>query len=171
MVGSAATVPPRRCRMSFPLIGRRVTVLGAFTLVGIVAACASGASPSPSPAAASPAGTTVAITLQEWSVNPEQPSAPAGEVTFNVTNAGPAEPHELVVVKTDLDHRQLPTTTEGRVDEAGAGIEVIGEIEEFQPGETKSAPFQLVAGKYVLVCNVAEDVHYQKGMSVPFEVK
>ncbi|HSJ28338.1 MAG TPA: hypothetical protein VLB67_09005, partial [Acidimicrobiia bacterium] len=48
-------------------------------------------------------GGTAEVTLQEWSVVPGQDSVAAGPVTFNVTNDGPDHPHELVVIRTDLD--------------------------------------------------------------------
>lgn len=122
-------------------------------------------------------GGTVDVTLQEWAVLPAQSSVSAGSVTFNVTNQGPDDPHELVIIKTDLDHRALPTREDGGVDEDGAGIEMIGEIEEFEPGQTETGTFQLTAGRYVLVCNIVEEeggaheAHYAMGMSVSFEVR
>jgi hypothetical protein len=81
-----------------------------------------------------------------------------------------------VVIKTDLAADALPTSEEGAVDEAGSGIEVIGEIEEFEPGETQSATFDLEAGSYVLICNVVEEedgekeAHYKLGMRTAFTV-
>lgn len=123
------------------------------------------------------APTAVAVTLQEWSVLPAQASAPAGQVTFQAKNTGPKDPHELVVIKSDLEPGALPTTPEGKVDEEGAGIEVIGEIEEFKVGETRSSTFDLKAGSYVLICNVVEkgggktEAHYQLGMRTAFTVK
>lgn len=100
-------------------------------------------------------GGTVDVTLQEWSVIPARDTVSSGAVTFRVTNEGPDHPHELVIVKTDLDAAELPTTHDGAVDESGEGIEIIGEIEEFPAGETREATFDLVPGRYVLVCNVA----------------
>lgn len=126
-------------------------------------------------------GGTVEVTLQEWAVIPAQSSGEAGSVTFNVTNDGPDHPHELVVIRTDLAPDALPTMPEGMVDEEGEGIEVIGEIEEFSPGETRSATFDLDPGSYVLVCNVAGEeggehggggeIHYKMGMFAAFTVE
>ena len=63
----------------------------------------------------------VGVTLREFGVIPAAPSAPAGQVTFQAENIGPKDPHELVVIKTDLDPNALLTTKEGGVDEKGAG--------------------------------------------------
>ncbi len=143
---------------------RRSTLLvavGALALVGT--ACGGGG------------GGTVEVTLQEWAVIPAASSVEAGEVTFEATNAGPDDPHELVVVRTDLSPEALPTDANGKVDEEGEGIEFIGEIEEFAVGETESATFDLVAGNYVLFCNIYEEAeqeaHYQQGMRVAFTVE
>ena len=126
-------------------------------------------------------GGTVDVTLQEWAVIPAQSSVAAGSVTFNVKNEGPDHPHELVVIRTDLAPDALPTMPEGMVDEEGEGIEVIGEIEEFPPGETQSAAFDLDPGSYVLVCNVAGEeggehggggeIHYTMGMFAALTVE
>lgn len=123
------------------------------------------------------AETTVDVTLQEFAVIPAQDSAPAGQVTFRAENTGPEDNHELVVIKTDLGPDALPTADDGSVDEDGEGIDVIGEIEEFPPGETQSATFDLEAGSYVLICNVVEEhegeleAHYAMGMRTAFTVE
>ncbi len=67
------------------------------TLLLVAAGCTAGASASPSAGA-----TTVTVTLQEFSVLPEPATAPAGDVTFHVTNDGPDDIHEFVIFKTDL---------------------------------------------------------------------
>ena len=122
-------------------------------------------------------GTVVGVRLFEYSVLAEPSSASAGDVTFSAENEGPAEDHELVIIRTELAANALPTIADGSVDEAGAGIEVIGEIAEFAPGGTESLTFTIAAGSYVLICNiVAEqegaepDVHYALGMQRAFEV-
>ncbi len=117
------------------------------------------------------------MTLQEWAVLPAQSAVRAGSVTFNLKNAGPDDPHELVVIKTDLAPDKLPTDADGKVDEEGAGIEFIGEIEEFDPNKSETATFDLKAGKYVLICNIVEEeadgdkeAHYKMGMFTSFTV-
>ena len=119
---------------------------------------------------------TVEVTLQEFAVIPALDTAPAGSVTFNATNEGPDDPHELVVIQTELAPESLPTTDEGGVDEDGEGIEVIGEIDELPVGETERGTFDLEAGDYALVCNIVEEkdgtteAHYALGMRVGFVV-
>jgi hypothetical protein len=119
---------------------------------------------------------TVEVTLQEFAVIPALDTASAGSVTFNATNEGPDDPHELVVIQTELAPESLPTTDEGGVDEDGEGIEVIGEIDELPVGETESGTFDLEAGDYTLICNIVEEedgtteAHYALGMRVGFVV-
>jgi uncharacterized cupredoxin-like copper-binding protein len=119
-------------------------------------------------------GATVDVTLQEFAVVPSESSVPAGSVTFEATNEGPEDDHELVVIRTDLAIDALPTGENGAVDEEGAGIEVLDEIEEFPPGETQSLTLDLAAGSYVLICNIfdeeEQEAHYQEGMRVALTV-
>ena len=154
----------------------RVTAAVATTLALVLAACASDAGSSDGGGATSGAdgATSVDITLQEFSVLPSVDSAPAGEVTFNVTNDGPEDVHEFVVIATDLDAGDLPTDEHGAVDEDGEGIEVVDEIEDIPVGETQQVTVDLAAGTYVLVCNIydedEDEAHYQTGMHTNFEV-
>jgi len=111
-------------------------------------------------------GETVNVELKDFSIVPEVSSVGAGPVTFAATNEGPSE-HELVVLASDLAPDALPVEG-GKVDEEGSGIEMVGEIEEFEAGEEGSATFDLAAGNYVLICNIPG--HYEAGMVVAFEV-
>ena len=120
--------------------------------------------------------TEVNVTLQEWAVIPDTLSVAAGSVTFNATNIGPVDPHELVIVRTDIPASDLPTREDGAFDEDADGVEIIGEIEEFEVGLTESATYDLAPGKYALLCNLVEmedgesEAHYQMGMWIDFEV-
>ena len=146
----------------------------AFALVSCaLGACASpGSSPTASSAAA---GNVVAVTLQEFAVLPSPSSASAGEITFQVTNDGPEDIHEFVILKTDLDAAELPTDEHGAVSEDGEGIEVIDEIEDIPVGETQEVTVTLEAGNYVLLCNIydedEDEAHYMMGMRVAFPVQ
>lgn len=122
-------------------------------------------------------GGTVEVTLQEFAIAATPTSIGAGEVTFEATNDGPADPHELVVFRTDLAPDGLPTGDDGAVDEEGEGVELIDEIEEFPVGETQSMTLDLDAGSYVFICNIVEEEdgepesHYQEGMRLAFTVE
>ena len=119
-------------------------------------------------------GTTVDVTVQEFAVIPASSSAPAGDVTFDVTNKGPDDTHEFVVFKTDLAPDALPTAADGSVDEEGEGVELIDEIEDIAVGDTPTLTVTLDAGSYVFICNIVEEedgetiAHYQQGMRVAF---
>jgi len=146
----------------------RALGVSALALALVTSACGS---------AATPAGGTVAVALQEWAVVPARPSVNAGKVTFNVSNKGPDDPHEMVVIKTDLAPDKLPTDADGKVEEEGAGIEFIGEVESFDPGKSETATFELKPGKYALICNILQDepdgskeAHYKMGMLASFTV-
>jgi len=110
---------------------------------------------------------TVAVTVADFSVTPDPDSAPAGEVTFDITNDA-GQTHEFVVFKTDLAPDQLPTDENGDVDEAGAGVEHVDEVEDIEGGSTKSLTVNLDAGSYVLICNLPG--HYAQGMHAGFSV-
>jgi uncharacterized cupredoxin-like copper-binding protein len=120
-------------------------------------------------------GETVAVTLQEFSVIPDQESVSAGEVTFEVENTGPEDIHEFVVIKTDLAPDALPTDENGAVEEEGEGMEVIDEIEDIPVGETQSLTVDLEAGNYALICNIwdeeEQEAHYAVGMRTAFAVE
>ena len=140
-----------------------------------LAACSSPASSGPNSAPPSGDASAVKVTLTEWAVVLDKASATAGSVAFTVTNAGTKFKHEFVVIKTDLDPADLPADATGKVDEAGAGITFIGEVEELEIGATQEASFDLTAGKYVLICNIVEtgaghESHYTQGMRVAFTV-
>jgi uncharacterized cupredoxin-like copper-binding protein len=119
-------------------------------------------------------GTRVDVTVQEFAVIPAASSAPAGDVTFEVTNKGPDDTHEFVVFKTDLAPDALPTAADGSVDEEGEGVELIDEIEDIAVGDTPTLTVTLDAGSYVFICNIVEEEggetisHYQQGMRVAF---
>lgn len=120
----------------------------------------------------------VVVKLREWSVAPQQPSVPAGSVTFHAENDG-AEAHELVVIRlaAGADPGALPTAADGSVDESrlepGA---LVGEVERFAPGETCDGTWDVTPGAYALLCNVVEQhdgvpvIHYRQGMHARFTV-
>lgn len=127
---------------------------------------------------------TVQVTLDEWAMAAEPASTPSGEVTFEVSNAG-EEVHEFVVIRTDLWLLDLPTADDGSVDEEGAeDLEVLGEVEDIAAGASETLTLDMVAGKYVLICDIVEEEtemdememehdpsHFQNGMRTEFTVE
>lgn len=118
---------------------------------------------------------TVNVVLGEWYIYLDRQEVDAGPVTFHIINNG-KEPHEMVIVRTDLSHDALPTR-HGMVSETEAG-DLIGEVEEFPPEKIRTAIFTLEPGRYVLFCNITEEEengeiesHYREGMHVSFTVR
>ena len=123
-----------------------------------------------------PAGSTeVRVSLAEWTVAPSVSSVAAGDIYFLVDNLGPVDPHEFVVIRSDLPIDELPTDDTGFVPEDA--IDVVGEIEPFLPASSASIVFNLTPGRYILICNVVEleegewESHYLEGMRVEFIVE
>ena len=162
---------------------RRLAVAGTVALaIGLVPACSSSDSSSTTAASSTVAttgstgdGGNVAVTLQEFAIAAAPASAAAGSVTFDVNNVGPNDDHEFVVIKTDLGPTELPVDDKGVVDEEGAGIEPVDEIEDIAVGDTPSLTVDLEAGSYVLICNIysedEQEAHYSEGMRIGFTVE
>jgi uncharacterized cupredoxin-like copper-binding protein len=114
-----------------------------------------------------PAGTVeVALIDPAFGLEVNPASADAGDITFNVTNAGTII-HNFRVIQADLAPDELPLDSAGlQVDETQ--VNVVGELPEFGSGETQTVVVPLEAGSYVLICNVA--THYEQGMHAGFIV-
>jgi uncharacterized cupredoxin-like copper-binding protein len=115
-------------------------------------------------AAGGGAGATLAIKMGDFFFDPKNATAQAGPTTIEAPNEGSVE-HELVVFKTNTDPAKLPTEANGEVDEEKleqTGAEEAGEIEDVEPGDTKSGKFKLTSGKYAMFCNLPG--HYAQGM-------
>jgi hypothetical protein len=176
---------------------RRLAAAAVFTLM--LAACGtddgstnrepqSGASGSTGSGAASEAAPTcepvgdpatadrqVTALLDEFTVQPETSSVPAGRIAFVASNAG-AEPHELVIVRAE-NAAALPVEQDGSMaEEQLRPGQLVGEIEEFPAGEDCTGVFELEPGDYVLLCNIVEtengmtESHFEEGMSTEFTV-
>jgi hypothetical protein len=111
------------------------------------------------------AGGGIEVVLDEFTIVPGQPSAPAGSVTFDVQNDG-AVAHELTVIKSDLAPDALPTAA-AKVDEAA--VDVAGTTPDVPSEGSEDLTVTLDAGKYVLVCQVPG--HYGAGMRAAFTVQ
>jgi uncharacterized cupredoxin-like copper-binding protein len=108
------------------------------------------------------AGSTVGITLKEFSVKPSTPSVKAGNVTFKVSNKGALE-HELVVVKAALAPNKLPVKNQV------VTLKPLKKAGPFKPGKGGTLSVSLKPGKYVLFCNLKG--HYSAGQRIGFTVK
>lgn len=107
----------------------------------------------------------IAVILDEWLIDPEVAEMDAGVVEFVVTNAG-AEPHELVVIKSDGEPSAL-RVVDGVVPESD--VDFRGEVEEFPANSIRVGTFRLEAGRYLLICNIPQ--HYEQGMVAEFIVR
>lgn len=164
-------MPPRRSHFlssfNFPL--RSLTLIAATVLV--VAACGEKAETSVGNTTGAPKETNITVRMKEWVIEPSATTAPAGSVTFKATNTG-TETHEMVLFKTDLAPENMPVDQDGAVDERGAGIELIDEVEDVKPGQLKQFTATLAPGKYVMACNVVENGqrHFMNKMYTTFTV-
>ena len=150
------------------LFTRGVAVVAAAMLFGACSSGGASSSPSgaPSQAASGNGGKSVAAKLSEFKIELDASSAPAGSVAFALTNAGTTV-HEFVVFKTDLAQDKLPLAADGtEVDEEGAGLTLVDEVEDIAVGASASLPVDLAAGHYVLICNLP--AHYTSGMHAEF---
>jgi len=142
---------------------KRLTILtAAVALLGAVA-CSSSSSSTASSAGGSDTG-GVSATEKDFSIDLATSSAPAGSVTFNISNEGPSA-HEFVILKTDDAPDALPvkdnTVEEDKVD-------VVDEAEDIAPSTTATLTTDLEAGSYVIICNIP--AHYEQGMHAAFTV-
>jgi len=151
-----------------------IMLLGTSCLIGL-AACSS--NDDEGEAAASSAATCdeispaamggVEATEKDFAIALSPSEAPAGDVTFDIKNEGP-QTHEFVVFKTNLDPADLPTNDDGTVDEEGAGVKHIDEVEDIATCTSESLSVSLAAGNYVIICNLPD--HYASGMHTAFTV-
>jgi len=152
---------------------RRTSGMVALTIGALALAGCGGSGVSPSPSVSAGA-TTVDVTVGEFAVGTSVSSAPAGDVSFAVTNTGPEDVHELVVIKTDISFIALPTDANGAVDEAVGGMEVKGEVEDIPVGTSQELTLTLEPGTYALICNIwdetEKEAHYAEGMRTEFTV-
>jgi hypothetical protein len=118
-----------------------------------VAVETSAAIPDTTSAAGGTTAGPVTVDLAEWSLTIDK-DLTAGTVEFVVNNVGQF-PHELAVVKGD-SYATLPLSANGAVDEAAleAGA-LIGRSERINGGQSTTVSFDLEAGNYVLLCNIA----------------
>ena len=179
-MGSRQVPGLRPHRSAYP---RLIVVAAALTIAAVVLPACGGddESTAETTAATTATGTdsaSVAVTLQEFAVSADPASVPSGSVTFDVTNTGPDDVHEFVIIQTDLGATELPVDDDGAVLEDGEGMTVVDEIEDLAVDDTQTLTVDLDAGTYVLICNILQEepdgtleAHYAEGMRTGFTVE
>jgi uncharacterized cupredoxin-like copper-binding protein len=120
------------------------------------------ASPNQSAAVSASALGGQTITLSEFKVEVAS-TLKSGKTDFTIANKGLA-PHELLVFKSDLAPAAYPTDAAGDIKEEGAGVTLVSDGENIDPGGTQARTVDLVPGNYLFVCNIAG--HFKQGMSI-----
>lgn len=130
---------------------------------GTGTAAATGTAGAESETAGPDAVTVQLETLEgdEWDISTDTDPLPAGQIVFEITNpAGNEHEHEVEVL----------------LGASGTDQDELGEVEEIQPGETKTLVITLEPGQYELACNINEEHegeeidHYERGMHRDIEV-
>ena len=112
-----------------------------------------------------PDAVTVNLTTPEepeWGITSDTDPLPAGQITFVITN--PA----------DSEHEHEVEVLQGA---AGTDQVELAEVEDIQPGETKTLTITLEPGSYELACTITEEHdgeeidHYERGMNRDIEVQ
>lgn len=115
-------------------------------------------------ATASAGGAPIPVTLTEYKIKPAAASAPAGHVSFKVTNSGQLK-HQFTIIRTNKSAATVLSKQNPDDDIPGAR----GEISSIAPGASKTLVIKnLKPGHYAIVC--ALPGHYQAGMYTDFTV-
>lgn len=109
----------------------------------------------------------VDVLLLEWSVEPEPDTVPAGDVTFEIENAG-AIVHDLKVIRTDLQPDALPIDESAFVVDEDQ-VDVVATSSDLEAGQSETVTATLESGNYVLICNIP--THYDTDMFIGFTVE
>ena len=124
-----------------------------------------------------PSPVPVSVTVREFNITLDRATAPRGTVIFRVHNVG-EDHHEFLVIRTDRAPNALPTEADGSYLEDGPGTQLLEEIADIAPGETKELTIDLDPGSHVLICNMVHveddgsvEVHYALGMRTAFRVE
>ena len=64
--------------------------------------------------------------------------------------------------KSDRDASAYPVDKAGDIKEEGAGVELLSDGENIDPGGTQTRTIDLAPGKYLFVCNIPG--HFKQGM-------
>jgi iron uptake system component EfeO len=134
----------------------RTVLLAPLALVALTGAACSSTSDD---------GGGIGAALDDFSIELDASSAPAGTVSFAITNDGPSV-HEFEVLRTDTPADQLPVDSDV-VQTSADGLEIVDEVEEIAPGTDAQLSVDLDAGSHVIICHVAG--HYDAGMFTSFD--
>jgi uncharacterized cupredoxin-like copper-binding protein len=140
---------------------------GALVALVAIPLMAAGCGGNSSGETGSPGSPAIKVQQRDFKITLSSTTVKTGKITFDVKNTGPST-HEFVVFRTDLESGKLPTKADGTVDESGAGVTHIDEIEDIEKGKSKKLDLDLPAGKYVVLCNLVG--HYAAGMHTPLTV-
>ena len=133
---------------------------------GPASASPSAASPPPSASSGGSGGTSIDVTLKEFSIAVSQ-EASAGEVSFQVKNEGTMT-HEFDIYQSSLPLDGLPINSSQMVDEGSAMVKIIEVSAPIPAGTSLTVVATLAPGTYYLVCNQAG--HYKLGMRLAYVV-
>jgi len=116
-------------------------------------------------AAFQPNEVQLVVEMTDYNVVPNVASVRAGQTKIGVRNRG-SQPHDLVVLRTDLAPGNLPYDA-GRAKAGEPGL--VARTKELRAGGTAAVTATLEPGQYVLICNVAG--HYGLGMRSALKVE
>ena len=122
------------------------------------------------------AATVVNVALQDSSagggkgmrLRTDRPSAPAGQVTFQVVNQSKSKEHEMLVVKTNAASPSAFPYEAGADEVDLSKAQTLGQVEDLEPGASGHLTVDLQPGAYLLICN--EPGHAHQGMWARFKV-
>jgi uncharacterized cupredoxin-like copper-binding protein len=117
-------------------------------------------------------GRTVAVVLDEWSVEPALRTVHAGRVAFETSNEGRVD-HELLVVRTKLPADKLGDPRFAGVYAVGAPHDHFAQAaglgsRHLVPGRRRVDVATLTPGDYVLFCSLPG--HYARGQRAALRV-
>ncbi len=85
----------------------------------------------------------------------------AGKVDLTIANNGTVQ-HELLIFKSNRDPAAYPTDPAGNIKEEGAGVSLVSDGDNIDPGGSQTRAVDLTPGKYLFVCNIPG--HFTQGM-------
>ncbi len=112
-----------------------------------------------------PPDVDLAVTMKDYKVELSVDTVKAGTVKIGVKNAGAME-HSFELIKTDLAFDKLAMDS-GAAKAKEDGL--VKQVKSLGVGKVSVVTADLVAGNYVIICNVAG--HYQLGMRVALAVR